>query len=128
MHHNSIALRKRRVNWRRLVSHGLCIAANARVQKKPQHAHLCTRDAGLPQPKFKIGQHICHEWTCDDQLDPNYGRTYRDYGYIVGMFYGIKNFYLPGWVYQISFYRMESSDRFELPYLDEVEEDQLRTV
>jgi hypothetical protein len=123
MYHDSITLCQRRVSWRRLVK------KTSSTTSKRLHSHPCSwAILQLPQPKFARGQHVCHQWTNEDDLDPNCGTTYRDYGVIVGLLYDIRNRYVSGWVYQISFSRIESLDCLELPYLDEVEESDLQAV
>ncbi len=57
-----------------------------------------------PSPKFWFGDWVCHEWVCDDELDPdNFGKTLRDYGVVIGLFFSSgSSRYRPGWNYFVS--------------------------
>lgn len=84
---------------------GVLSAANDSVQNRPP----VVMPAIMPQPKFWFGQQVCMKWECDDELDERYGRTFYDYGVVVGMVYD------DAWTYYVSWQHLESDKHLPLP-------------
>jgi hypothetical protein len=80
----------------------------------------------MPQPKFWFGQQVCVEYECDDELDPvNLGKTFRDYGVVVGMVYQQPE-YGDGWAYWVKWGKLSLDSWTEMPYTDAAREDELQ--
>lgn len=78
----------------------------------------------VPRPKFWFGQQVCWEWTSNDDLDPNYGKTYRDLGQVVGMVWQPPHYKDVGWVYWVKWVEV-ASPTVSLPFVDEAPEEDL---
>jgi len=77
----------------------------------------------IPQPKFKIGQEVILTWTCDDDIDKElFGKTFRDWGYVVGCCYAEQMCHGNGfnlkWVYTIYFHYLDRLEDWQedVPY------------
>ncbi len=80
--------------------------------------------SSLPSPKFAFGQQVCCQWINDDDLDPEYGTTYRDYGVVIGMVWQFPQVKAPGWVYWVKWLKLSSPVTVPLPFGDwAIEED-----
>lgn len=80
----------------------------------------------LPHPKFWFGERVYWEWTNDDSLSSAYGKTYRDYGFVVGMVFQPPQYNCIGWVYWVKWTFLESPATVPLPVIDTAREEDLR--
>ncbi|MBD2385252.1 hypothetical protein [Cylindrospermum sp. FACHB-282] len=100
---------------------GTLAAGSDSVQNHPP-----VMPATMPQPKFWFGQQVCFEWECDDDLDiTNCGKSFRDYGVVVGMTYqqpGCDD----GWVYWVKWEKLGADTVAKLPFTEAAHEDELQ--